>query len=289
MQLCFDATRFGTGLEGAIELAAAKGVPAVEYSFAPFVAKSKKSLDVKEKKYLGFINELGKRLEISIACLNLDFCLLPGDKKANKDFLSMVGKLAQVANAVNCAKISIFLAPGDETHWLELAEKELQAASRVLQSHGVSLLIRLSTAPMFLGRSLKMWKAMEPQNWRDLMSIGPGIGLSFSAADCIWLGIDYLRILPGLVSGIEHIEANDVEIIRRLLQECGLFGPLWWRYRQPGKGQVDWTQLVEALKLYDFKGTFSIHLDDEFIAPDHQSLEEALDSSLQLLAPLVND
>jgi len=68
-----------------------------------------------------------------------------------------------------------------------------------------------------------------------------------------------------------------------------MYGPLWWRYRLPGKGQVDWTQLVEALKLYDFKGTFSIHLDDEFVANDHESLEQALESSLKLLAPIVND
>lgn len=36
MKLCFDATRFGAGLEGAIDIAAQKGIPCVEYSFEPF-------------------------------------------------------------------------------------------------------------------------------------------------------------------------------------------------------------------------------------------------------------
>jgi sugar phosphate isomerase/epimerase len=67
-----------------------------------------------------------------------------------------------------------------------------------------------------------------------------------------------------------------------------LYGPLWWRYRLPGKGQVDWTQLIEALKLYDFNGPFSIHLDDEYVVADWQSLEDALDLSLKHLAPIVS-
>ncbi len=128
---------------------------------------------------------------------------------------------------------------------------------------------------------------MEPQDWRDLVCACPGIGLSFSPADCVWLGIDYLKILPGIASAVEHIEAHDIEINRAILTDSGLYGPLWWRYRLPGKGQVDWTQLIEALKLYDFSGLFSVHLDDEFVPGDWQSLEDALESGVKYLAPRV--
>src|SRR5207237_7017883 len=114
----------------------------------------------------------------------------------------------------------------------------------------------------------------------------PGLALSFSAADCVWQNIDYLKILPGLVAAIERVEANDVEINRALLTDSGLYGPLWWRYRRPGKGQVDWAQLIEALKLYEYQGVFSIHLDDEFIG-DNGDLEESLDESIKLLNPLL--
>lgn len=291
MQLCFDATRFGTGLEGAIKLASEKGLSAVEYSFSPFSAsnKAKNPLDAKEKKFLRSVRKMTDELGVEIACLNLDSCLVVEDKKANKNFALMISKLAHVAAEINCRKISLLIAPGNNSHWLELAEEQLNCAHEELKSSDVRLLLRLSTAPEFRGRSLKTWKAMEPQDWRDLMSSCPGAGLSFSPADCVWLGIDYLKILPGIASGIEHIEAHDIEIIRDLLNDSGIYGPLWWRYRLPGKGQVDWTQLVEALKLYDFKGSFSIHLDDEFVASDQESLENALEKSLKLLAPLVQD
>jgi sugar phosphate isomerase/epimerase len=290
MQLCFDATRFGTGLDGGLQLAAEKGISAIEYSFAPFTtpAKSKGYLDGKEKKFLASVCKMSKQLGVTIACLNLDFCLKP-EKKANKTFSAMVGKLAHVAEAVDCRKISILLAPGDDEQWLEMACEQLLSLDSELKSANVGLLIRLATAPEFRGRSLKSWNAMAPQDWRDLISTSPGIGLSFSPADCVWLGIDYLKILPGLASAVEHIEAHDIEIVRELLNDSGIYGPLWWRYRLPGKGQVDWTQLIEALKLYEFKGAFSIHLDDEFVPVDQESLEEALAASVKFLTPLVSD
>jgi len=291
MLLCFDATRFGTGLDGAIDLAAAKNFAALEYSFAPFstAAKGKGGLEAGEKKFLKGVKKQAEAAGVSIACLNLDYTLLPLDKKSAKSFHSMLGKLAQVANAVNCPKIAISLAPGGNGVWLEAAEEELSSLKKTLADSDVSILLRLATAPEYRGQSLKKWAAMEPQDWRDLLSGVPNLGLSFSPADCVWLGIDYLKILSGVAAGIEHIEAHDVEINRSLLTDSGMYGPLWWRYRVPGKGQVDWTQLVEALKLYDFKGTFSIHLDDEFVGSDQESLELALESSLKLLAPIVKD
>lgn len=291
MQFCFDATRFGTGLDEAIQLASDHGFSAIEYSFAPFAVatKAKAKLDTKESKFLKSVLELGESRGVQIACLNLDYCLVPENKKSSKDFGGMAAKLANVAKAVNCKRISVFLAPGNNSHWLESVEEQLNPVCQELEANEVKLLIRLSTAPEFRGKSLKNWQAMEPQDWRDLMSICPGAGLSFSPADCVWLGIDYLKILPGIATGVEHIEAHDVEIVRNVLNDSGIYGPLWWRYRLPGKGQVDWTQLIEALKLYDFKGIFSIHLDDEFVAADHQSLEEALKSSAKLLGPLVNN
>jgi sugar phosphate isomerase/epimerase len=291
MLLCFDATRFGTGLDGAIELAAAKGLSALEYSFGPFQTslKSKNGLAEGEAKFLKNVRQLSEKNGISIACLNLDYCLLLEDKKSAKSFQAMLTKLARVAAAVNCKKIAVSLAPGANGGWLDQVESALSDVQTPLAENDVQLLLRLATAPQFRGKSLKTWTAFEPQDWRDLMSVIPGLGLSFSPADCVWLGIDYLRILSGVASGIEHIEAHDVEINRSLLNDSGMYGPLWWRYRLPGKGQVDWTQLIEQLKLYEFNGTFSIHLDDEFVANDQESLEEALESAVKYLAPIVRD
>ncbi len=291
MQLCFDATRFGTGLDGAIELAAAKGVKAIEYSFAPFSVRAEKTdgLNGKETTFLKRIKKLSLDTEVSIACLNLDYCWTIKGKQPDKNFSKMLAKIVKVAKIVGCQKLSIQIEPGKDEAWLEAAEEQLGTIKSDLANQEIGLLLRLSTPSVHRNKSLKHWMAMEPQDWRNLMASCPGLALSFSPADCVWLGIDYLKILSGIVSGIEHIEAHDMEISRTMLGDSGLYGPLWWRYRVPGKGQVDWTQLLEALKLYGFDGYFSIHLDDEFVNDDFQSLDDSLDSAIKLLAPLVKN
>jgi len=289
MQLCFDATRFGAGLDGAILLAAKKKIPAIEYSFAPFTVRGEKSagLSTKETAFLERIKSLSEENNIAIACLNIDYCLPVDSKPTDKNFAKMVNKVVKVAKIVNCKKLAITVKITGENNWLENAEGKIGILKTELEEQGIGLLLRLSTAKEFRNKSLKHWLAMEPQNWRDLMAGCPGLALSFSPADCVWLGIDYLKILSGIVSGIEHIEAHDIEISRTMLSDSGMYGPLWWRYRVPGKGQVDWSQLIEALKLYGFEGYFSIHLDDEFVNDDLESLEEALDNALKSVAPLV--
>lgn len=288
MRLCFDATRFGSGLDGAIELASSRGLSAVEYSFAPFATgKATKGLDASEKKSLRAVAELRQEKGIDFSCLNLDYCVHAGDKKSVKQFLPMVTKLAQVAEVLECTKVAFNLMPGIEAEWIEPVAECLTAASEELEKHGARALLRLSTPLDYRGVSLKKWRAMEPQDWRDIIAACPGLSLSFSPADCVWLGIDYLRVLSGIASAIDHVEAIDIEINRDLLVDSGMYGPLWWRYRMPGKGQVDWGQLIEALKLYDFTGTISISMDDEFVNGDHYDLENALETSLKKLAPLV--
>jgi sugar phosphate isomerase/epimerase len=291
MRLCFDATRFGSGLDGAIEIASQKGLAAVEFSFAPFSATGKAGkLDDKERKYLTSVADLGKEKGVTVACLNLDACLDVEDKKSVKHFSQMIGKLAQVAKALDCPRLSISLQPGHDEGWKKAFEQLFAELKPTLHENNVRLLLRLATPAPFRGVSLKKWRPMEPQDWRDLLSLCHGeLSLSFSPADCLWLGIDYLQILPGIASAIEHVEAHDIEINRPMLTDSGMFGPLWWRYRLLGKGQVDWRQLIEALKLYDFQGTFSVHLDDEFVTEENEELENALDTSLKVVSNLVRD
>ncbi len=288
MRLCVDATRFGSGLDGAIELAALKGLSAVEYSFAPFQTSAKTStIGDKEAKYLAKIRKISKEKGVEIACLNLDFLHRPGDKKSQTRFTQMVAKLALVCKAVDCHRLAVSVLPSNDDNWKEAFEKDFSQVKDLLAENEVKLLLRLATPSELRGQSLKTWRAADPQDWRDLISACPDLSLSFSPADCVWLGIDYLQILSGITSAIEHVQAYDIEINRPMLMDSGLYGPLWWRYRLPGKGQVDWRQFIEALKLYGFDGSLSIHLEDEFINDQPEDLEDALDSGIKLLSPLM--
>lgn len=289
MKLCIDATRFGFGLIEAVELAAMKGAQAVEYTFEPFdtSAKGSTSLSAQEKDYLKQVRTQCERLEVEIACLRLNTWLNVADKKAVKHFQQVMKKLARVAAASGCSRLVCSLQPNSENNWVEQAVAALEPVIKDLEKNDVKLLLSLATPQVNLGQPLRNWRPLEPHEVRNLLAHLPGLSLSFSAADLAWQNIDYLQLLPHFVSAIEHVEANDVEINRAMLADSGLFGPLWWRYRMAGKGQIDWRQLVEALKLYDYKGTLSIHIDDEFAGESIQDLEDSLETSVKFMRPLL--
>ncbi|MBI4534594.1 MAG: sugar phosphate isomerase/epimerase [Candidatus Melainabacteria bacterium] len=270
-------------------LASMKGLPAVEFTFAPFVATSReaRALGSREKTFLAEVRHLCAESKVEIALMNLDFCLRASEKACVREFLCMIRKLASVAKVASCKRLSFWLEADSGEDFLELAEKVVLNACEECAEKDVVLLLRLSTPSKHKGQSLSFWHSLSPQEWRYLLSSIPQLALSFSPGDCVWQGLNYLQILPAFISAIEHIEVRDVEINHDMLADSGMFGPLWWRYRLAGKGQVDWHQLVEALKLYNWPGTFSLHLDDEFVADRLLELDQSLDASLTYIGELV--
>ncbi|MBX3152525.1 sugar phosphate isomerase/epimerase [Candidatus Obscuribacterales bacterium] len=288
MRFCFDATMFGGDMGGAIELAAAKGLTAIEYRFGSFkVSASGAEVKGEERKYLERQSKLAADQNVEIACLASDYMHKPGDKTSYKKFHGMISKLLEVSTILNCGRISFFLEVGPDNAWKTKFEKEYETLHPLFEERGIKPLLRLSTPHEFRGVSLKRWRAIEPQDWRDLISGCPGLSLSFSPADYLWLGIDYLGALAAILPALEHIEAYDVEILRDLQRDSGMFGPLWWRYRRIGKGLVDWVQLIEALKLYGYEGAISAQFSDEFVGADQTSLENALDDAFSRLGFLI--
>lgn len=285
MKLCFDATKFGCGLHGAVEIAQAREVPLVEYSFAPFTAAKSQKQDDKENRYFEEVSGQAAAANVEFALLNLDYALDPGNKKSLKQFTPMLTKLAAVARTLNCKKVSFHLLPTASVveDFAALYPTLLEA----LAPYDVSLLVRLSTPQEFRGVSLKQWRPLEPGEWRALLSSCDGLSFVYSPGDCLWLGIDYLQNLGHFAQAVAHVVAHDVEINRALLTDSGMYGPLWWRYRQVGKGQVDWRQIIELLKLHDFQGAFSLQFDDEFLADDPDALDMALSENVKFISPLI--
>jgi sugar phosphate isomerase/epimerase len=289
MRLCFDATRFGSGLQEAVQFAAEQNLSAFDFSFGKFEVSKKaaRKLDKTELDYLKGVHEQCQKQGISISCLRLNALLKISEKKSVSEFSSMCDKLVKVSAELACKQILFYMEAEADPDWLEQAEKILTNLVGAAKENNVSLVLSLSTPETFRGRSLKFWRPLELDELRHLLAGVPDLSLSFSVADCAWQGIDYLKILPGLVPAIAHVEAQDVQVNRQIISENGIFGPLWWRYMTVGKGQVDWGQFVEALKLYDYQGDLSISFNDEFASENEQGLWEALEMSKKLLLPLV--
>lgn len=296
MKLCFDATRFGCGLDGAVELASHRGINSIEYSFAPFApagrssgkgGASKKAAkgEEEERLYLEQVKGVAQSSGVDFAIINLDYAFDVNDKKAHKLFQAMLGKLSQVATALACPRLGVSLLPTpDFVSAFTAFYQGLKDDPAIEQE----LVLRLITPVPLRGLSLAKWRHLEPQEWRDLLAACPGLSLAYCPADALWLGLDYLQNMSSFAQAISHVVACDLEINRSMLNDSGLFGPLWWRYRLAGKGQVDFKQVIELLKLHDFQGAFSMHFEDEFLSSE-DSLQhlEALDESVKYFSPLL--
>lgn len=288
MRLCFDATRFGSGLKEAVQFSAEQKFSAFEFSFGKFDVSKKaaRKLEKAELDYLKGVHEDCLKHDISISCIRLNPLLKLSDKKSVSEFTLLSDKLFKVAAELGCKRLLFYMDAEAQPDWLENAEKFLLELANTAKASNVSLILSLSTPEEYRGKSLKFWRPIELDELRHLLAGVPDLQLSFSVADFVWQGIDYLKIVSRLVSAIAHVEAQDVQVNRQIISENGIFGPLWWRYMTVGKGQVDWGQFVEALKLYDYQGDLSITFNDEF-SDNEQGLWEALEASKKILLPLV--
>ena len=108
--------------------------------------------------------------------------------------------------------------------------------------------------------------AHNPELWEQMFSAvpSPALGLSFDPSHLLWLGIEDI---PGLIrefaNRIYHVDGKDAEIVRERLRRQGILGSGWWRYRLPGNGELDWVEIVTALREIGYDGTITIEQEDD--------------------------
>ena len=111
----------------------------------------------------------------------------------------------------------------------------------------------------------------------------PSFGLNIDPSHLFWLGIDHERLAREFGPRIFHAHAKDTEM---LPEGRYRYGTLWqqldadpwksgsWRYRMPGKGQIDWGSFVRTLQSVGYDDVLSIeHEDPEFEGTEAQTKE----------------
>ena len=97
--------------------------------------------------------------------------------------------------------------------------------------------------------------AYSPELWEWMFSLG--LYLNWDPSHLMWIGIDPVETIAPYADRIVHAQAKDVELDPRARNRFGFFGIVdkgddpwatgWWRYRVPGRGQVDWPRVVDRL------------------------------------------
>jgi len=137
--------------------------------------------------------------------------------------------------------------------------------------------------------------AYSPELWEWLFSLG--LYLNYDPSHLVWMGIDPIAAVKPYIDRIPHAQAKDIELDPAARNRFGWPGKAvarddpwdvgWWRYRVPGRGQVDWGRLVDALYEGGFQGVLSVEHEDPTWGGTEAKVEIGLRIAHRTLRPLL--
>ena len=95
------------------------------------------------------------------------------------------------------------------------------------------------------------------------------LGLEFDPSHFVRQYIDPISVAWQFKDRILAVHAKDTEIIQPVLQQVGIAGYGWWRYRIPGQGIVNWPEFLTVLLQIQFRGGIAVEHEDEFWDAPH--------------------
>jgi sugar phosphate isomerase/epimerase len=108
--------------------------------------------------------------------------------------------------------------------------------------------------------------ATVPGAWEKIFDLVPSkrLGLEFDPSHLVRQYIDYVQAAWDFKERILSVHAKDTEIIQPVLQEVGIHGKGWWRYRIPGQGLIDWPKFINVLLQAHYRGGIAVEHEDPF-------------------------
>ena len=101
----------------------------------------------------------------------------------------------------------------------------------------------------------------------------PALGLTFDPSHLVVLHIDWLWAMRAFKDRIVYAHGKDTEVFPEKLNRYGTYGPfvesggpasgIWWRYRLPGFGVVDWRKFADVLGETGYEGPLNIEHEDQ--------------------------
>lgn len=121
--------------------------------------------------------------------------------------------------------------------------------------------------------------AISPVMWKKLFERLPSdhLGLAYDPSHLVWEMIDPYTPLLEFKDKIFHVHAKDTAIDRVKLVRTGILTDFsWWSYRIPGRGELDWRQLLGQLIAEGYDGTLSLEHEDAAYEGSVEAVENGL-------------
>lgn len=108
--------------------------------------------------------------------------------------------------------------------------------------------------------------ATVPAAWHAVFALvsNPRLGLEFDPSHLVRQYIDPYQAAWDFRERIRGVHAKDTEITKPVLQQVGILGDGWWRYRIPGQGLIDWPRFITVLLQVKFGGGMAVEHEDQF-------------------------
>jgi sugar phosphate isomerase/epimerase len=104
--------------------------------------------------------------------------------------------------------------------------------------------------------------------------------LELDPAPLVWQLIDPVLAAREFSQKVFVIHLKDTEVLKKRLNEVGIIGQGWWRYRLPGFGQIDWPGFFKSLAEGGFQGCMNIEHEDPVYSGREDRIKEGLVKAL---------
>ena len=225
---------------------------------------------------------------------------LIGDPAERRRIHSHLKACIRAASALGVPHVGTFVgrdAARTVSDNLREAEKLLPELVQYADDHGVRLVIENCPMEGWHPDGYPGNLAYSPELWDWMFDLG--LYLNYDPSHLVWLGIDPVDALRScLKTGrVLHVQAKDIEVDPRCLTRYGIFGKAvtrtrpedtgWWRYRVPGRGQLDWNRIIDTLYAGGFDGAVAVEHEDPVWGGTHTKIKKGLEIAAQTLRPLI--
>jgi sugar phosphate isomerase/epimerase len=116
---------------------------------------------------------------------------------------------------------------------------------------------------------------ISPELWDAAFNAVPSnaLALTFDPSHLVVLHIDWLWAMRAFKDRIAYVHGKDTELFPEKLNRYGTYGPfieqggpasgIWWRYRLPGFGVIDWRKFADVLGEIGYEGPINIEHEDQ--------------------------
>ncbi|MCI0474936.1 MAG: sugar phosphate isomerase/epimerase [Anaerolineales bacterium] len=230
------------------------------------------------------LNALAQTHGVTFSCLTYCDNTLDKDAVKRDAIVRHVYRVVDAAQMLRVNTVSAFIGRDESLTQARNFDEMARVFAPLLDyagERGVRVAIENCPMPGWQFEGLPGNLAYAPVIWDEMFARLPhaNFGLNLDPSHLVWLGVNYYDIVPRYASRIFHTHAKDTEIYadKRAYDSILNSGwDTWWKYRLPGKGEIDWRRWARVLRANGYDGVLSIEHED----PEYEHTEALVKQGL---------